>query len=299
MNDSQRDKKIVDIIFAIFFGLVLLGIVISIIQRTNNRTNIFTYQEKRCKEKLKESELILANAIYSNNTRNLKWLLETNKNIIDNSYSGERYYSILHYAVDTQKYEATEQLLKSGYNPNIQDSCGQTPLYNASDFFDIYLLYRKEIDNISCFVDLLLDFNADPDIADNLLDTPLINTPTGGDDFSIQRLLVEKGKCNINLTNKDKHSAAYYALKYEKIYLAHFLIVEHKADLVKETFVPAYLLRTFVYPLDSKEYKLKLDIIEEFKRQGVDYYDTVIPDEVLERIKEIYPDTWEEYIKIY
>ncbi len=44
---------------------------------------------------------------------------------------------------------------------------------------------------------------------------------------------------------------------------------------------------------------MKMEIVEEFARQGVNYWDTEIPSERLEQIKNIYPDTWEEYLKKY
>ena len=37
----------------------------------------------------------------------------------------------------------------------------------------------------------------------------------------------------------------------------------------------------------------------EFAREGVKYWETEIPEDVLETIKEIYPKTWKEYIKKY
>jgi hypothetical protein len=44
---------------------------------------------------------------------------------------------------------------------------------------------------------------------------------------------------------------------------------------------------------------MKMEIIEEFMRQGVNYWDTEIPERTLEQIKHIYPNTWEKYIKKY
>jgi hypothetical protein len=42
-----------------------------------------------------------------------------------------------------------------------------------------------------------------------------------------------------------------------------------------------------------------MKIVEEFKRQGVDYWKTKIPDIQLKHIKKKYPDSWLEYIKKY
>ncbi|WP_312648361.1 hypothetical protein [Aminipila sp.] len=59
------------------------------------------------------------------------------------------------------------------------------------------------------------------------------------------------------------------------------------------------ILRDWIPDLGSKGYTMKMEIVEEFARQGVNYWDTEIPSERLEQIKNIYPDTWEEYLKKY
>ena len=63
---------------------------------------------------------------------------------------------------------------------------------------------------------------------------------------------------------------------------------------------PVKHLRYWVYPLGSEEYKLKMEIVDEFARQGVDYWSTEIPCRfIIKRIQKLCPDTWEEYIKCY
>ena len=58
-------------------------------------------------------------------------------------------------------------------------------------------------------------------------------------------------------------------------------------------------LRLFIFPLDSKEYQVKLKVIKFLEDKGLDYKETKIPDRILEQIKYEYPETWEEYIKVY
>ena len=58
-------------------------------------------------------------------------------------------------------------------------------------------------------------------------------------------------------------------------------------------------LRYVTVPLDSREYGYKLKVIDFLKERGLDYHETEIPDHALKLIKDKYPDTWEEYIKIY
>lgn len=58
-------------------------------------------------------------------------------------------------------------------------------------------------------------------------------------------------------------------------------------------------LRDLIYPLNSREHQMKMEIVEEFARQGTDYWSTKIPESAMKKMKETYPDTWEEYIEKY
>lgn len=62
---------------------------------------------------------------------------------------------------------------------------------------------------------------------------------------------------------------------------------------------PVYMLRLLVYPLDSEMHKIKMEILKEFKRQGIDYFSEPIPEQSLKLVKMLYPDNWEEYLKLY
>ena len=66
--------------------------------------------------------------------------------------------------------------------------------------------------------------------------------------------------------------------------------------------VPIYfemLLRELMVELGSPEHKWKMKIVEFLKQHGVDYYSAPIPEYNIERAKELYPDSWEEYLKKY
>jgi len=58
-------------------------------------------------------------------------------------------------------------------------------------------------------------------------------------------------------------------------------------------------LRDWFPKLDDKGHERKIEIIEEFARQGEDYWSTEITKHQIDQIKKLYPDTWEEYIKRY
>ena len=98
------------------------------------------------------------------------------------------------------------------------------------------------------------------------------------------KMLVEKGNADVNHKTKYGITATILALYYGEIEKAHYLIVQHKANVTDDFFLteenyidgiptkPVELLKKLDYPEDSVEQKLKLEIIEEFKNQGVDYY---------------------------
>ncbi|MCD8386115.1 MAG: hypothetical protein LUD17_04390 [Bacteroidales bacterium] len=58
-------------------------------------------------------------------------------------------------------------------------------------------------------------------------------------------------------------------------------------------------LREAMGPLDREDYKYKRGVIEFLKKKGLDYDTVPIPDIVVKRAKERYPDSWEHYLEVY
>ena len=73
--------------------------------------------------------------------------------------------------------------------------------------------------------------------------------------------------------------------KFDKEYINPF-------DKEKETIL--FILRKIDLQLNSDEYKYKLKIINFLKKKGLDYYNEPIPDFMIERIKRLHPDDWQE-----
>ena len=131
------------------------------------------------------------------------------------------------------------------------------------------------------------------------------------------KALVEAG-ANINARTPTGMTAAIEALKWagggmmdtEEEY-AHYLIAEKHADVTKPwlpkpdglggltRIEPVTYLRDWTPDLDSEGYRMKMDIVKEFARQGVDYWKTEIPKDVVAWAKKAHPDTWQEYLKKY
>ena len=235
--------------------------------------------------------------------------------------------TLLYWAVGTERYNSAAALLQAGADPNIgvTNKGGITPLYEAACYSHVDNDYKQD----PKYVKLLLKYGADPN--KNYLGGDPQNTGTDigssplmhsiGCGIEKTKALVEGG-ADIDHKTESGRTAAIKALlqggpnsTLEGMQYAYYLIVEKRAkvnepykrgeigavlgDDPNDLFYPVDILRSWTYALDSPEYRLKMEIVAEFKRQGVDYWGTEIPKYTLEHIKKIYPDTWQEYIKKY
>ncbi|MBP5402884.1 MAG: ankyrin repeat domain-containing protein [Treponema sp.] len=260
----------------------------------------------------------LAKAVMNQDTKKIRRIGIQNSELLYTEDS-EYHYSVLHFAIYLQKYKSAEALLDIGMSANVQSSSsGQTPLYIAAFYSEIDIKFMK----------LLVEHGADPDLgikpagkslqaegATPLMQLPTMHIPSQKTNMEKAEYLIETGKADINKSDIDGNTAANEALQVQDVKMAEYFIVNLKADVTKPYYspdsvvlkgeeksmhYPVNLLRNWwIYPLDSEEYKIKMEIVKEFERQGVDYSATPIPDWVLEKIKRQYPDTWEEYIKVY
>lgn len=273
---KKKELTRVDIIFDIVIFLIVASIVAYMVWKGVNTRNYWKEHQQSLRARLEQTEMVLIKAVDANNPGKISKILKENDEIIKHSYSGDKYYSILHYAVNFHKDKAIEELLKAGYNPDVQDNGSQTPLSSLFDINTIWFLSRENSHKTENIADLFLEYNASPDISDYESTTPLICSiiylyTLDDYNFSIPKLLVEKGKCDINHLDRSGHSAVYYSFQ-RSIQLAHYLIVEHKADVTNDPSIPQLLqdLNNFMDSEDSEEYRLMQEIIQEMKNQGVD-----------------------------
>jgi hypothetical protein len=263
----------------------------------------------------------LAKAVNDQNTNVIEQIAKEKPELLN--YKDPKYnVSLLLWSVGMEKYKSCEALLKGGANPNIvSEPYGESPLFVASGFSWVDNQAKED----PKYVKLLLKYGANPNINyigsdDDTIEpgtSPLMNSIGSG--IEKTKALVEGG-ANINYKTKSGDTAANKALgrggpnaTIEGMEYAHYLIVEKKAKITdpyyrtiflkdedpNKKFYPVNTLRSWTYDLDSKEYKIKMEIVQEFERQGADYWSTKIPNPILEKLKEHYPDTWEEYIKKY
>jgi ankyrin repeat protein len=262
----------------------------------------------------------LALAVKGQRTDSIAKILKEKPNLLN--YQEPKYgVTLLLWAIGMGKYRSAKALLKCGADPNIASTFdGETPLFAAAGWGWKVGFFKKN----TKYVKLLLRYGANPninyigsDVPGNRTviepgTSPLMESITGG--IEKTKALVKAG-ADINYkTPKTKSTAAWKALlNKEYPEYAYYLIVEKKAKVTEptykrhsygkedpnENFFPVDILRDWVFDLNSKEYKIKKEIIAEFARQGVNYWDTKIPKFTLEHIKKLYPKTWEEYIKRY
>jgi hypothetical protein len=304
-----------NIIFTIFITIITFSSILSSCQFNDKETDKEEYRITNINIYKNTIAWELALAVKNQKTKTIEKIAKDNLNLLN--YQEPKYEAtLLLWAVGMERYKSAETLLKCGADPNITSNTEwKTPLFLAAGFSWIDY-YAK---NDPKYVKLLLSYGADPNKNYNESEKFIIEPGASPLMHSIGRgiektkALVEAG-VDINYKTKTGNTAAVEALLFEWIpEYAHYLIVEKKARVSEpyyrgkgygkgdpnEKFFPVDLLRDWVYDLDSERYKMKMEIVEEFARQGVDYWDTKIYKNTLEKIKKLYPDTWEEYIKRY
>jgi ankyrin repeat protein len=258
----------------------------------------------------------LAKAVRRQNIKKIDKIVKKDSSLLN--YKESKFdTTLLMWAIDSEKYKSVKELLELGADPNIiSKKMGGTALFNALDRDDIK------------YAQLLLDYKADPNAAycvpndGNIIKSPyecgtsalMYSVSPLGSGIDKVKLLVEYG-ADINCKTKLENTATIQALLYDDIESAYYLIVEKKADIREayhmdstltgiqndQFYYPVDLLLDWVYPLDSKEYQMKIAIVEEFKRQGVDYNSRKanLPQRTLNQIQKLYPTNWEYYLEKY
>ncbi|GAB6086711.1 ankyrin repeat domain-containing protein [Alkaliphilus crotonatoxidans] len=267
----------------------------------------------------------LALAVRDQKTKTIEKIAKDKPELLN--YQDPKYdATLLLWAVGMEKYNSVEALLRLGADPNIASIIrhGETPLFIAAGFSWIGREAKKD----PKYVNLLLEYGADPNInyigsdipgSKTVIEpgtSPLMNSIGCG--IEKTKALVEAG-ADINYKTKTGTTAAIKALGtgknaiLEELEYAHYLIVEKKAKITdpyfrretygnddpNEEFFSVSILRNWVYDLGSDRHKVKMEIVEEFVQQGVNYWDAEINKFTLEQIKKLYPDTWQEYTKKY
>ncbi len=226
-------------------------------------------------------------------------------------------YSLLFTAVLNNKIKSTEKLLKSGFDPNLVSDTlrgtGSTPITIASHnitpspaILEQLLRYGGDPNSKQRFSLRIVDY--DTEIQDTI-NRHAIADAAANNIEKVKSLL----KYGADINPKEGISPLDMAVAFDKMEIALYLL-EHGANY-EERYkagdtdsqhcksigyaTVADKLRYVIVPLDSREYEFKLKVIEFLKKKGMDYYQTEIPDHAIKLIKDKFPDSWEEYVKVY
>ncbi|MFD0751470.1 ankyrin repeat domain-containing protein [Mucilaginibacter calamicampi] len=218
----------------------------------------------------------LAKAVRDENVDEIKRILMYRKVKVDYQEPtfGE---SLLLWAVWSNHYKSAKALLEGGANPNLPDhQDGKTPFifsaekFETSDYLKLLLTHGGNINFVTT------------NDSTNMYTTPLVTASYHR--LESVKLLVDAG-ADINYVDKGFRSPLSAAFTFKKVEIIRYLLIDKGAQYdipMGETvdgkpLTIANHLRTLVFPLDSKQYKVKMEIVKYLKTKGIDYFKTPIP----------------------
>lgn len=207
------------------------------------------------------------------------------------NYQEDKFKTTLgHFALRNQNLEAIRILVEAGLNPNVISDNGSSVItsINSSHYSRLpqSLQTLKYLIGKGANVNLV---NTKPNTLDR---TPLI--VAAGSNLANTKLLIEAG-ANPNFVYKNfpndqyPESALISALQTKRIDIVNYLIFEVKVDykVLKNSESVKYnpggfqilgYLRTMTFSLDSEKYQEKMRLVNYLSKQGLDYFNTPIPD---------------------
>lgn len=229
----------------------------------------------------------LAKAVSTEDTSTIKHLVLEKGLKVDyqEPMSGE---TLLMWAVQNGKYLSSKSLLEIGADPNLKSLHNETSAfmfsaqnYSTSDFVKLLLKYGGNANDSSDFKGV------------NYLRTPLIAASSTR--LESVKLLVESG-ANIDYISHHSQSAIGAAINSERINIARYLIIEKGANfklpicstINGDTLYIVNGLRYCVFPLESEDYKVKMEIVNYMLERGVDYWKTPIPKHYFNNYDSVY-----------
>ncbi|RYX81568.1 ankyrin repeat domain-containing protein [bacterium] len=228
----------------------------------------------------------LAKAVRNEDTNSIHKLISLKKIPVDSKESkfGE---TLLGWSVITNHYSSTKALLEEGADPNLLET------YSRKSPFMYACGYGPEYGKRTDLLKLLLRYGGKPNAVSQgqtpegfkPRETPLMIAAKCC--LLKTKLLVESG-ANVNFVNEKNESPLLSAVELggnEKAETTRYLLLEKGADfrkafvitIDKDTIPFAELLRHWVYPLGSRDYKIKMEIVNYLKGKGQDYFKTTIP----------------------
>ena len=244
----------------------------------------------------------LAKAVWDNDFKKINTLVKKDSFLLN--YCEPKYgKTLLFLTIWNNQVETFKFLLSLGANSNIYDTYdGSSPIIEACEKgFNIE------------FAMILLRHGANPsDIEvgkrredNHTRKTPLINAAESGN-INLVEILINAG-ANINYMNEFEHTALGGAVILDNYDVILYLL-KNGADYKKPMYrtipedKPVYIenaLQNMLPELNSSEYKTKMLIVDFLKEKGVIYKRVPVPEYVLKRVKDRYPNNWQEYLDKY
>jgi uncharacterized protein len=196
-------------------------------------------------------------------------------------------------------------------------SMGADPDLNTTIDGTCALIFAAGIEGYSKddteFINVLLKFGADPNNSETAgPDNSNPDVPLWAACRSIKTSPLEKVKllvnagANVNFRNSFGNNALREALTFDHLDVVEFLLqhgVDYESSISsKADVLDLHLwdeLRFHLYPLNSEKYRQKMKIVDFLLRNGIDYRQSVIPEYAIKGAKKLYPNDWEEYLKLY
>ena len=242
----------------------------------------------------------LAQAVEEQDTLKIEKLIINEKVSID--FQEPKFgNTLLMWAVSKNHYYSASALLINGADPNLPDNYdGETALMNSCS-------YGPDYDTSTRMLNLLLDHGGNPNSIEQgerregnwTRNTPLIIA--AGCCLEKTKILVNAG-ADINFENESNESALKSASLGGKDCdkILKYLLIEKEADV--SSFYAEDIdgniqslsswLRSWTFPLDSEEYKIKMEIVNFLIAKGDNYWDTSVP-------KQYYKNYTKEYLEKY
>jgi ankyrin repeat protein len=186
--------------------------------------------------------------------------------------------SLLEWAVYTNRYQACKALAECGANPNIQSNDGTSAFILAagkcetSVYLTLFLKYGGDVNAIGKPMK-----GNEP----QQLSTPL--TSAAWCNLENVKLLVEAG-ANVNYEDPFNQSALHSACLGNRIEIVQYLLAKGAEYKKPVSYTldgkPLYLhqlLRNMPYEIGSKSHKIKMEVVQFLKQNGMDYDKAEIP----------------------
>jgi hypothetical protein len=218
--------------------------------------------------------------------------------------------TLLMIAIYNSKYESVKTLLELGANPNLHDTYkGETAVIVAAGNDD------------PKYLKLVLEYEGVPNSIENVFSGPkkriasernsaltaCISPVDGKHDLEKVKLLVDAG-ADIHYTKKGIIQTVFGEALIQGQMNVVLYLIEKGVDYTKpitltvlegEDVSVLQILRKSIIDFDSEQYKYKMKLVAFLKTKGLDYDKEPMPEGTVEYMKNMYPDSWQEYVKRY